>query len=74
MLKVKSIKEYRKLELIIALIYALTTVLSTYYVVSEPFPLWSKIIFVIFLAICTFYIGRFLRIKKKEAEYNEKLK
>ncbi len=66
-------KEYKKLELIIALLYATLVLLATTYIFKSELLFWSKIIYVVFLAIGTYYVGKFLRMKKKEAKSNEKL-
>ena len=66
-IKISSLKDYKKLELKIAIIYVLILFPAAYYVVNLG-SIWLIIVGLIVGAIFSFWVGHFLRKKKKEAK------
>ncbi|MHA6250465.1 hypothetical protein [Oceanobacillus sp. CAU 1775] len=65
-----SLKVYKKFELTVAIIYVLILILASSFMMNLSSVLF-KIVGFIVLAIFSFWVGHFLRKKKKEAKEAE---
>lgn len=61
--------DYKKIELSVGIIYSLMTIGLLFYLMN--YLLWLKIVVGILYAVFSWWVGHFLRKKKKEAEAAE---